>query len=337
MLVERARDFESRRALLDQKHGNALRGLAARIALRSDAIEIAIDAVGDEGLRAVEHEMIAVAPRGRADGFHVGARARLGHADRDDLFAGDDVRHVFVFLRLRSAIEDVDRRHVGMHQHGDRKAGKGGAAEFLRQNDGRERVHVRAAIFGRIADAEKAELAHPPQHFARHEALLLPGRSLRLYFRLDKAAHLVAQHLVFFAKISGTAGICFGGGARSGHERSRHDTRGGTLETAPPARQMQPAQRSQQVIRRRMADTLLQRWSASRTARLSIRTISGIRRPFWPKAQAAFCLPTVIGIACGIIGCALLGAGFRRCQARHHERHVAGGSGAAPFCLDRER
>ena len=176
--------------------------------------------------------MIAVAPRGRADGFHVGARARLGHADRDNFFAGDDVRHVFVSLRFRSAVEDVHRRHVGMHEHGDRKAGKGGAAELLGENDGCERVHIRAAIFGRIADAEKAELTHPPQHFARHEALLLPGRSLRLDLGVDEAAHLIAQHRVFFAKISGTAGVGFGGRARSSHGRCFPSRGRKTLEMA---------------------------------------------------------------------------------------------------------
>ena len=227
MLVELARDFESRRAFLDQIHRDALRGLAARIALGGDAIEIAIDAVGDEGLGAVEHNVVAIMPRRGADGFHIGARARLGDADGDNFFAGDDVRHVFVFLRLRSAVEDVHRRHVGMHQHGDRKAGKGRAAEFFREHDGRERIHLRAAIFGRVTDAEKAELAHARQDFARHEALLLPCRSLGLHFRVDEAAHLIAQHVVFFAEIGGTAGIGLGRGARSGHRRSRHRMRTG--------------------------------------------------------------------------------------------------------------
>ena len=32
--------------------------------------------------------------------------------------------------------------------------------------------------------------------------------------------------------------------------------------------------------------------------------------------------------------CAVLGTRFRRCQAWHYERHVAGRSRAAPFCLD---
>ena len=234
--------------------------------------------------------MIAVAPRGRADGFHVGARARLGDADGDDLFAGDDVRHVFVFLRLRSAIEDVHRRHVGMHQHRDRKAGKGRAAEFFRENDGRERVHVGAAIFGRIADAEKAELAHPLQDFARHEALLLPGRSLGLHFLLDKAAHLIAQHVVFFAKISGTAGIGFGGGARSGHRRSRHRMRRRDVRDGPSASN-EPSLIVYRVIRPRMADALLQRWSEA-APRFIRPHDPQIRRPFWPKSQAAHCLPS---------------------------------------------
>ena len=55
VLVESAADTEARRALLDQEHRDRLRGLARRIGLGRDAVEIGMDAIGDEHLRAVQH------------------------------------------------------------------------------------------------------------------------------------------------------------------------------------------------------------------------------------------------------------------------------------------
>ena len=88
-------------------------------------------AVGDEHLGAVEHVGVAVAARGGADALHVGAGVRLGHGDRDDLPARDDVRHVARLLRRRAGIGDVHRGHVGVHQHRDGEAAEGRAAELL--------------------------------------------------------------------------------------------------------------------------------------------------------------------------------------------------------------
>ena len=88
---------------------------------------------------------------------------------------------------------------------------EGRAAELLGEHDRAERVHLGAAVLGRVADAEEAELAHAAQHLARHEALLLPFRAVRLDLALDEAADLRAQRFVLLAEVGrgeGGRGVC---------------------------------------------------------------------------------------------------------------------------------
>ena len=97
-----------------------------------------------------------------------------------------------------------------MHQNGDRGAREGGSAELLGEHDRAERVHLGAAVFGGIANAEEAELAHVPQHLARHVTLLLPLQAMRLDLGLDEAADLSTQQLVLFAEVGRGEGDGFG-------------------------------------------------------------------------------------------------------------------------------
>ena len=112
-------------------------------------------------------------------------------------------------------MENVDTRHIGMHEHGDRETAESGAPEFFREHHRAERIHFRTAVFGRIADAEKTERAHLLQDLARHIALLFPLEPVRLYFLLDEAAQLRAQLLVFFGEIDRAHG-------RGGFIQHRH-------------------------------------------------------------------------------------------------------------------
>jgi hypothetical protein len=87
-LLQRAAHGEARRAFLDDEHRHvALAG--AR--LGGHEIQVGVHPVGDEHLGAVEHPLVAFAPRRGADARHVGAGARLGDAHGGDQLAGDDL------------------------------------------------------------------------------------------------------------------------------------------------------------------------------------------------------------------------------------------------------
>ena len=76
--------------------------------------EVGAGAVGDEDLRAVDHVLVAVAARGRADPGDVGAGAGLGDPEAADLLALDPGDEVALLLVLGA--EHLDRRqdHVGV-------------------------------------------------------------------------------------------------------------------------------------------------------------------------------------------------------------------------------
>ena len=64
--------------------------LLARVGLDRGDDEISVDAVGDEGLRSVDHVVVSIEDRRRAHGGQVRTDARLSHGDgRDELARGD--------------------------------------------------------------------------------------------------------------------------------------------------------------------------------------------------------------------------------------------------------
>jgi hypothetical protein len=156
-----------------------------------------MDPIRDEEFRAVEDEAVAFAPRRRADALHVGACFGLRDGDGGDDGTGHDARHPAVTLRSRSGVPDMDRRHVGVNEGRDCCSAIGRAAEFLREDHGREHIHVGSAIFLRISSAEEAELTHPPQHLARNAALLLPAFAVRLDLLLHETPDLHAEQFMF--------------------------------------------------------------------------------------------------------------------------------------------
>ena len=199
MLVEFGHGDAGRRSLDDEQR-NAAAALGVRIGARGDDQDVAINGIGDEHLRAVDHPAIAVAAGARLQPGNVGAGIGLGHRDRADRLAADDRGQIFLLLLRRAAQRDVDRRHVGMHQHRRGEAAEGRTPEFLRPHHRRQRPHVGAAIFGRMAHAEKAERAHAAVDLARDFAVALPLLAMRHDFLLDEAADLLAQHPQFLGK-----------------------------------------------------------------------------------------------------------------------------------------
>ena len=76
---------------VDQQQRHAAR-LQRRLGLHHQQRQVADDAVGDEGLRAVDDVVVAVPLSARADAAQVAARSRLGHADRGDDLARSHLR-----------------------------------------------------------------------------------------------------------------------------------------------------------------------------------------------------------------------------------------------------
>ena len=103
-------------------------------------------AVGDEGLAAIDHVVIALLHGARADALEIGARAGLGHADGANELARGQARQPALLLIFRAVIEHVVRAHA-VHALAE---GADAAARELGVHHGLvAEVAAAAAVFGR--------------------------------------------------------------------------------------------------------------------------------------------------------------------------------------------
>ena len=132
---------------LDQEQRHPF-GAGGGVGFGHDHDQIAIEAVADEGLAAVDHVLVAVPDRGGAYRFEVGAGAGLAHGDGEDAFSARALGQPAVLLLLRAepvdiggndvrmqieaGAADVRRRHF-FDQHGAMAEVAATAAVFLRQ------------------------------------------------------------------------------------------------------------------------------------------------------------------------------------------------------------
>src|SRR5436190_8746732 len=107
-LLQLAVDVEAR-ALLGDEHAHALVArLGVGVGLDQQQRHVAVQAVGDPGLRAVDDVVVAVEPGDRADRLQVGAGVRLGQAQAAAHLAGRHQRQVLPLLRFGAV--PLDRR-----------------------------------------------------------------------------------------------------------------------------------------------------------------------------------------------------------------------------------
>ena len=198
--LERAADCEARRAFFNNEDRHVT---PARTSLGRHKVQIGMHAVGDEHLGAVDHPFVAFTPRVGADAGHVRAGARLADADRRDQLARSHTRQVTGFLCGRTRMVQVRAGHVGVHQHSDDEAGKGGLRQRLGKHQVGQRIALAAAVLALVHEAQQSGPAHTSQHIARHHAGLFPGGRVRLDFFGDESGDLVAQQFVLGGFVDG--------------------------------------------------------------------------------------------------------------------------------------
>ena len=140
-------------------------------------VEVARPAAGDERLRAVEHVIVAVAPRARRQRRRVRAAARLGQAIAGEMLhrhqLGQEPR---ALLGIAKAV-DHPRRHVVDRQIG---GGRGAGRRQLLEDQRRvEPGEAAAAELVLDVDAGKAERRRRAQRRDRKLLALVPARRVR--------------------------------------------------------------------------------------------------------------------------------------------------------------
>ena len=121
-----------------------------RVGLGVDDERLGDRAVGDPHLGAVQHVAVALLLGPRAHGDDVGAGARLGHGERADMLAGDQLRQVAPLLLLAAVAADLVHAEVGMRAVAEPDGGRG-AGHLLHRDAMLE-----------IAEAGAADTPPPP-------------------------------------------------------------------------------------------------------------------------------------------------------------------------------
>ena len=192
------------------------------IAFGHDQRPLAARPVGDEDLPAVDDELVPVAAGDRRDPRHVRARIRLGDRQGRDLLAPDRRHHPLPLLLLGAELEHRRRRHLGLHGDGHAEPAAAGASHLLGQHDRGEVVAALAAVLRRVAQAQEAELAEPPEDLVG-EGLLLPLLEVRLDLLLQELADVQPQLLVGVGEVH-RLGVYAGNGRRSAYGMIRGRT-----------------------------------------------------------------------------------------------------------------
>src|SRR5690606_19856902 len=184
---------EPRGALLDHDQARALRALVG-IGLDDDDDEVAVVAVGDVGLGAIEHVVVAIAPRRGADRLQVAARARLGHRDRADALATSHRRQPAPLLLVVRIAQEI----VGDDFRVQREAGPGRprAGELLDQDRAVATIDPGATELLGHGHAEQPRRARRQPGGAVDVALLLPAVVVGQDLALEELAHRVAELFV---------------------------------------------------------------------------------------------------------------------------------------------
>src|SRR5260221_4701386 len=201
-LVELLSSGKTLDAFLDDEGGDPSfrrRGTGVRVGLGVDHEDVGIRAVGDPHLAAVQDEL-AFAIFGA--GFHrddIRAGTGLGHRERADPFAGDELRQVFALLGFGSVPADLVDAQIGVRAVGQAHRSRG-PADFLHRDDMCRITHHGAAVRLFHGDAEKSERAQLPPQIGGELVRAVDLGGARGDLSSSEAAHGGTQHVDVLAE-----------------------------------------------------------------------------------------------------------------------------------------
>src|SRR3984885_7832423 len=180
---------------VDEEAGHAAVGALVRIGHGEDHDEVGLVAVGDEGLLAADHPVVAVLDGPGPDVAGIGPRPRLGDREATAALAVDRGNEVLLLLLLGARVEDVVGRAAEPERH-ER------TAALHRDDRGHDRAEGDAAVLLRGVDAPPArglglalQLGQLPR-LQRRQPGALVAQDLRLKrhdLLLDELADRVAD------------------------------------------------------------------------------------------------------------------------------------------------
>ena len=154
-------DLEARRVGLDHERGDAgVAGLG--IGLGEDDVEVRDAGVGDEALAAVEHVLVALAPRLGAHRGRVGARARLGQRVGGQPLAARQARQPALLLLVAAGELDPERARAPARRGSGRSSRRPSTAPRSRRAPSARRCRCRRTPPRTAARAGRARASARP-------------------------------------------------------------------------------------------------------------------------------------------------------------------------------
>src|SRR5213592_726647 len=130
------------------------------VSVRANSIDVGEHAHADAGLLPRDHVLVAVTHRATNEIGGVGADARLGERDGHDGLTADDAGQPPLLHLVGAVLADDLPGQSGQLQRV--RARKVAARDLLHRDAGGQQVGFLAAVLGRRAETEQAELAHLP-------------------------------------------------------------------------------------------------------------------------------------------------------------------------------
>ena len=183
-----------------KEHGDVLGAFLAGIGLGVDHRVIREGRAGNEGLAAVENKFVPSLHGGGQGPARVGAGARFGQGEDQDLFSLGHGDHVVPLLLLGAAVEQRTRPQ-GVGGVGIDGQHRGHPGELLHHHGIGQTVAALAAVFHRDLDAQKAAARHLIMNGAvKFPGLLQPVQQLVRELRFRKLPEKFAHHLLLFGQ-----------------------------------------------------------------------------------------------------------------------------------------
>ena len=158
--------------------------LGVRVGLDQKGEAVAVEAVGDPGLAAIDHVLIAGALRRGSYRLQVGAAVRLGQAHAAAQLAGREARQQRRLLLLGAvALHHHGHDQVRVDDAADRHPHRRDALDDLRVGRGRQ---AEAAVLGGDDAAEQPHLLHLFDDVRGVDVVMLEGVDVRLDLRASK-------------------------------------------------------------------------------------------------------------------------------------------------------
>ena len=196
-LVEVAPALEAVSIRLDQHDRYTLPlGLDLGVGLDADQDEVGVLAIGDIRLRTIDDVVVAILFRGGAHALQVGTRLRLGHRDRGDNLARNQLGKPVLLLLLRPVRHEVIDHDIRLQRKTRRRAAV--IRAFLIDDRVIPEIEPQPAISFRHGRAQQTQCSCLGPDRLRHDLGIGPRIRVRRDLVFHKSSHRLAERLMIF-------------------------------------------------------------------------------------------------------------------------------------------